>query len=73
MTFKGNYKFWQKYDRLFKEDPVEANMFLLFAEITEERGYVKLPAKDPAPEIDRLMTARFNDQTAYQRSRYCEK
>ena len=64
--FRPNKKFKRDYDRLFKKVPVAANVFLLLAELADEKGQVRFETPFPDAEIQRLMTARFNDPEAYQ-------
>lgn len=64
--FRLNQKFRRDYDRIFRKDPAAANAFLLLCELADEKGQVKLEAPFPETEIQRLMTARFNDPRAYQ-------
>jgi hypothetical protein len=64
-VFIPNRKFRRHYDRLFKENPLGANVFLLLAELADERGEVRLETSFPEMEIQRLMTARFSDPRAY--------
>ena len=61
MAFKANQKFKRDYDRLFKQDPMGANMFLLLCELAAERGQVVTDEK----EIADLMAVRFNDPQEY--------
>ncbi|RJR47690.1 MAG: hypothetical protein C4576_09140 [Desulfobacteraceae bacterium] len=60
-TFTPNRKFRKKYDRLFKQDPQAANLFLLLAELANEQGQVQT---DPA-ELAMLMAVRFEDPLRY--------
>ncbi len=60
-TFKPNRVFKQKYDRLFREDPVGANVFLLVCELADGNGQVET---DPE-ELAVLMAARFKDPEEY--------
>jgi hypothetical protein len=53
------------YNRLFLKDPLAANVFLLLAELADERGRVHL-GPCPEVEIQRLMVARFDNPRAYQ-------
>lgn len=62
MTFKPNRKFKRQYDRIFQQDPAAANLFLLLAELADERGQVKTDER----ELVRLMAARFENAEAYQ-------
>ena len=60
--FTPNRKFRRDYARLFKRDPQAANLFLLLAELANEKGQVET---DPA-ELAELMAARFEDPREYQ-------
>lgn len=64
--FKPNRKFKRDYNRLYRQDPAAANVFLLLAELADEKGVVKFEAPSPEAEIQRLMIARFSDLKAYQ-------
>lgn len=55
-------RFRRDYDRLFRRDPLAANVLLLLCELADEKGQVET---DEA-ELSRLMTARFDDPRAYQ-------
>jgi hypothetical protein len=61
MVFNPNRKFKKDYDRLFKKDPMGANMFLLLCEIADDKGQVATNEN----EIAELMAARFNDPEEY--------
>ena len=61
MTFKPNKKFKRHYDRIFKQEPVMANLFLLLCELADERGQVKIDEQ----ELAELMAARFEDPRKY--------
>ena len=61
MAFKPNRKFRKDYDRLFKKDPMGANMFLLLCELANQKGQVTTSEQ----EIAELMAARFNDPEEY--------
>lgn len=61
MTFKPDRKFHNDYDRLYKKDPMGANMFLLLCEIADENGQVMTNEA----EIAELMVVRFNDPEEY--------
>ena len=65
MTFKHHRKFKKQYDKLFREDPIGANLFLLLAELANEKGQVILGPK-PDEELSELMAARFEDPEGYQ-------
>jgi len=60
-TFRPNRRFRHKYDRLFKQEPRAANVFLLLCEMADEKGQVET---DPA-ELSKLMAARFEDPRRY--------
>ena len=66
--FTPGKRFKKDYDKLFKEDPVSANLMLLLCDIADENGkfIIAEPVED---EICRLMSARFNDVSAYQLER----
>lgn len=68
----GNFiptrEFKRKYDRLFKEDPIMANIFLLMCEMADKNGKIKLkngPDGIPGEEIYNLMRDRFKDPEVY--------
>ena len=58
-------KFRRDYDRLFREDPLAANVFLLLSELADERGQITF-TNPPEEEVQRLMLSRFEDPWAYQ-------
>ena len=62
MAFKPNRKFKREYDRIFRKDPEAANLFLLLAELANEKGQVTSSEE----ELAILMDARFNDYREYQ-------
>jgi hypothetical protein len=62
-----NRKFKREYSRLYRKDPLAANVFILLAEVANERGEVRFETPFPEVEIQRLMVARFADPQAYQR------
>ncbi len=66
MSFTPNRKFRRDYDRIFRQDPAAANVFLLLSELADEHGQTRFSAPQPAAEIARLMAARFDDPRAYQ-------
>jgi len=66
MSFTPGRKFKRHYNRLFRKDPATANVFLLLAELADERGEVRFDTPDPAVEIQRLITARFDNPREYQ-------
>lgn len=61
MTFTPNKKFKKDYDRLFKQDPIAANTFLLVCELADEKGQ----AKTSPEELAILFAARFEDPEEY--------
>ena len=68
MTFKPNRKFKKEYDRLFKQNPIGANVFLLLAELADNKGRIKIQGsneKEVAQELSRLMKARFDEPAEY--------
>lgn len=60
--FKANNEFKREYERIFKEDPIAANLFLLLAEMADKKGRVATTEA----EIASLMEARFDDPRRYQ-------
>ena len=64
--FTPNRRFHRAYDRLFRKDPVGANIFLLLAEMANEHGEIRLQAPSPEIEIQRLLDVRFDDPRVYQ-------
>ena len=62
MSFKPNRKFKKRYDRLFQKNPLGANMFLLIAELANDKGRVRTSEE----EITVLFNTRFEDPGAYQ-------
>jgi hypothetical protein len=65
-AFSPSRRFRRDYDRIFRKDPAAANVFLLLCELADEKGQIRLETSFPEAEIQRLMTARFNDPGAYQ-------
>ena len=61
MAFKPNRKFKKKYDKIFKKDPLAANVLLLVFEIANEKGQVITDER----QIADLMMVRFNDPWEY--------
>jgi hypothetical protein len=61
MAFAPNRRFRKKYKRLFKKDPGAANLFILLAELADEKGQIVTNEK----ELAELMAARFNDPEEY--------
>lgn len=61
MTFKPNRKFKKKYDKIFRENPEVANLFLLLCELGDKQGQVIISEW----ELAELMTSRFNDPKEY--------
>lgn len=62
MTFKPNRHFKCEYDRIFRRNPGAANLFLLLAELADERGQVVTDEQ----QLAELMAARFDDCRTYQ-------
>lgn len=60
MAFKPNRHFRREYRRIFKKDPMAANVFMLLAELADENGQVRL-GPDPESELAQLLAARFED------------
>ena len=66
--FTPGKRFKKDYDKLFKEDPVSANLMLLLCDIADKDGNFII--QEPADaELSRLMNARFNNISAYQLKR----
>ena len=65
LMFRPNRKFKRDYDRIFRKDQAAANVFLLLAELADERGVVKLGVS-PGVELQKLMATRFKYPHAYQ-------
>lgn len=61
MAFVPNRKFKKEYRRLYKRDPLAANMFLLLCELADENGQVKTDEE----ELAELMAVRFNNPEEY--------
>jgi hypothetical protein len=59
--FRPNRKFKRAYNKLYKEDPMQANLFLLLCELADEKGEVKTSPE----ELAQLAEARFNDPEEY--------
>lgn len=59
--FRSNRAFRRKYDQIFKREPEAANLFLLLAELANERGQVETNEA----ELAGLMAARFEDPEKY--------
>lgn len=64
-SFFPSRHFRRDYDRLYKKDPAAANVFLLLAELADEKGQI-IFGPCPEAEIQQLMAARFDDWRAYQ-------
>ncbi len=63
--FMPSRKLRRDYNRLFRRDPLAANIFLLLVELADEQGRVCL-GPNPEAEIADLMRARFDNPRAYQ-------
>jgi len=61
VKFIPNRKFKKQYDRVFRRDPVAANLLLLLAELADEKGQVMTDEQ----ELSRLMPLRFSDPHEY--------
>lgn len=61
MKIQFSRRFKQNYDRIFRKDPESANLFLLLAEIANERGEVMTDER----ELARLFEARFHNPREY--------
>lgn len=61
-SFKPDRAFRKRYDRLFRANPLGANMLLLIAELADRKGRVKTTEE----EIAALFNVRFEDPKAYQ-------
>lgn len=61
MAFTPNRKFKKRYDKIFKKNPEAANLFLLLAELADEKGQVATNEEDLAE----LMAVRFEDPGEY--------
>ena len=56
-----NRKLRRKYDKIYRQDPMAANTFLLICELTDEKGQVETSPE----ELVELMAARFEDPGEY--------
>ena len=63
--FTPNRHFRRRYNKMFRTDPLAANVMLLMAELANDDGQIAF-AGDPAVEVHNLMLARFDDPRAYQ-------
>jgi len=63
MTFSPNRRFRRQYDKIFRHNPGAANLFLLLAELADEKGQVQVRGED---ELAELMAVRFDDWQGYQ-------
>ena len=59
--FQPNKKFQKEYDRIWKENPESANLFLLLAELADKKGLVE----NDSEELASLFDTRFNDPGEY--------
>lgn len=60
-----NRKFRRDYDKIFKTDPIAANIFLVLAELSDINGQILFDTATMPADIDKLLSARFNDCSAY--------
>ncbi len=67
-NIKYNKAFRKDYKKLFKKDPISANMMLLFMDMADKNGRVIIDGneEEQATQISNLMNSRFNDPTEYQ-------
>jgi len=67
MNLSLNKHFRKDYDRLFREDPSKANMFLLLVELADKNGQImfKGNSKKATKALRDLFLARFNDPLEY--------
>lgn len=62
--FKPNRAFRRQYNRIFRRDPLAANVFLLLAELANSEGRIVIP--EPSAEmIAEFMSERFQDPRRY--------
>lgn len=63
-----NQAFKKDYDKIFKEDPAAANIFLLLVELANDKGEVRFNGTEDQAndEVLALVNARFSDIEAYQ-------
>jgi hypothetical protein len=68
MPFMGNKEFRKKYQKIFKKDPLAANIFLLLCELSGPEGKLLLPLDRAAidKEIESLLFSRFEDPWGWQ-------
>ena len=59
--FRPNKRFKADYDKLFKDNPEQANVLLLLCELADEHGQVEISDDD----LTHLFNARFNYSTEY--------
>lgn len=64
-AFKPNGKFKKEYNKLFKSNPFQANLFLLLCELANDKGEVLFDDDKAYKELGILMEARFNDPEGY--------
>lgn len=60
--FKPNRRFRKEYNRLFKQDPLAANLFLLLCELRAKKNWMVVKGER---ELAELMAVRFNDPREY--------
>lgn len=61
---KLNRKARRKYNKLFRKDPITANLWLLLLELSS-KGVVVFENENREENLQRLMAARFNDPGEY--------
>jgi len=66
--YNSNKAFKKDYDKLFKEDPITANLLLLFIDIADDNGQFELPNNviERDTMLTNLLNARFEDPEQYQ-------
>lgn len=63
--FKPTNFFKKDYDKLFKKDPIDANMLLLLCELANEKGEVIIHGNVNL-KLKHLTNQRFKDPKEYQ-------
>ena len=59
--FKPNKRFKKDYDKIFRQNPEAANLYLLLCELADKKGRV---IADEG-QLARLMSERFSDPKEY--------
>ena len=63
--FTPNRHFRRRYNKMFRTDPLAANVMLLLAELANDSGQIRFENNDPAVEIRHLMLARFDESSGF--------